>query len=77
MMIAEALKTIRKEWNLLQESIARELNVSFALLNRWENDRVKPNRLAMIALKEFCANNGTSPEIVQAITAKKYTEDRP
>lgn len=38
MTIAEILKSIRKELDISQEALARELNVSFATLNRWENN---------------------------------------
>jgi len=63
----EILKTIRKELNISQETLARDLSVSFTTLNRWENNRSKPSRLALIQIKEYCANNGISAEIISAI----------
>ena len=56
MTIDEVLKSILKELDISQETLARELNVSFATLNRWENKKAKPSRLAMIQLKEIRRN---------------------
>jgi len=35
--------------------LARELGVSFATVNRWENAQVKPSKLAMAQFESFCA----------------------
>ena len=37
MTFSEILKYIRKQQNYTQEQFARELNVSFSTINRWEN----------------------------------------
>jgi len=67
MTINEILKMIRKEINASQETLARELNVSYATLNRWENNKTKPSRLAMKQLKEFCAQNNISNDIIEQL----------
>jgi DNA-binding transcriptional regulator YiaG len=64
MTIDEILKTIRKELNVSQEVLARDLSVSFTTLNRWENNKAKPSRLAMIQIKEYCATKGISAEVI-------------
>lgn len=70
MSIDEILKQIRKELKISQETLARDLNVSFATINRWENKKVSPSRLAMIQLKDYCVENGLSKEILDAL--EKY-----
>jgi DNA-binding transcriptional regulator YiaG len=70
MTVDKILKSIRKELNISQETLARDLNVSFATLNRWENNRAKPSRLAMIQLKNYCAEKGVSVEIIDALESK-------
>jgi DNA-binding transcriptional regulator YiaG len=70
MPIDEILKLIRKELKISQETLARDLNVSFATMNRWENKKVSPSRLAMIQLKEYCVKIGLSQEIIDAL--EKY-----
>lgn len=63
MTIDEILKAIRKELNVSQETLARNLNVSYGTLNRWENNKANPSRLAMDKLKEYCTANGITSEI--------------
>ncbi|KAB4801174.1 helix-turn-helix transcriptional regulator, partial [Bacteroides thetaiotaomicron] len=36
MPIDEILRSIRKELNISQEQLARELNISYTTINRWE-----------------------------------------
>lgn len=67
MTIDGILKTVRKELNISQETLARELSVSFTTLNRWENNKAKPSRLAMIQIKDYCKQKGVSAEILSAL----------
>lgn len=57
MTFSEILKHIRKEKNYTQEQFARELNVSFSTINRWENGRTEPSVLAKMRLLEYCKKN--------------------
>ena len=45
--IAEGLKKLRQQQGWSQEDLARNLGVSFATVNRWENGKTKPSRLAV------------------------------
>ena len=54
MSFSEEIKKVRQHCFLSQEAFARELNVSFSSVNRWEGGRAKPNLVAMKNLKEFC-----------------------
>ena len=49
------LKEVRRQLSLSQEALARELGVSFATVNRWENGQVRPSKLAKAQLDNFCA----------------------
>ena len=71
MTIDEILKSIRKEMNISQEILARELDVSYATLNRWENKKAKPSRLAMRRLKEYCKSNPIPENIKQSLNCFK------
>lgn len=55
--IAEELKKLRKQQGWSQEDLARNLGVSFATVNRWENGKTKPSRLAQEKIKQV-ANTG-------------------
>ena len=45
--IAEELKKLRQQQGWSQEDLARKIGVSFATVNRWENGKTKPSRLAV------------------------------
>ena len=51
--IAVELKRIRQVHGWSQEDLARELGVSFATVNRWENGKTKPSRLAQDKIKQI------------------------
>ena len=55
--IAEELKKLRQKQGWSQEDLARNLGVSFATVNRWENGKTKPSRLAQEKIKQV-ANMG-------------------
>lgn len=48
------LKRIRTHLNMSQSELAEHLNVTFATVNRWENGRAIPNKLAQSKLYELC-----------------------
>ena len=47
------LKRIRTYLKLSQAEFAKQLNISFATVNRWENGHAVPNRLAQASLYAF------------------------
>lgn len=63
MGFCQTVKNIRLVLKLSQEDLARELGVSFATINRWENGKSEPSRLALSAVKEFCEKNGITYEV--------------
>ncbi len=50
----ELLKRIRESVGISQAEMGKELGVSFATINRWENGRAVPNQLAQDKIYEFC-----------------------
>lgn len=57
MSFSEELRQVRQRCFLSQEAFARELNVSFSTVNRWECGHAKPNLSTMKKIKEFCVAN--------------------
>ena len=41
------IKALRKQLGFTQEEFAHEVGVTFATVNRWENRKSKPSRLAL------------------------------
>lgn len=50
----DLMKEIRAYLNMSQTEFAEFLNISFATVNRWENGRAVPNKLAQSTLYELC-----------------------
>lgn len=48
------IKQIRTYLNMSQTEFAEKLNVTFATVNRWENGRALPNRLAQSKIHDIC-----------------------
>ncbi len=51
---SETIKSIREQLSMTQKGLARELGVSFATINRWENGHTEPSRLALVQFQTFC-----------------------
>lgn len=62
MNFADKVKKVRETLQLSQEELARELSVSFATINRWENGSYNPSRLARKAFDEYCAEKSITFE---------------
>jgi DNA-binding transcriptional regulator YiaG len=58
MEISEKIRFVRERLKISQEDLARALNVSYATINRWENARTKPNKMAQDVFHNFCAKHG-------------------
>lgn len=54
MTFSDIMKQIRIKQNYTQEQFARELNVSFSTISRWENGHTTPSGLAKMRLLEYC-----------------------
>ena len=54
MEFPEEIKRIRQRCFLTQQDFAKEINVSFSTVNRWEGGKSKPNLNAMKNIKAFC-----------------------
>ena len=58
MEFSDKVRFVREQLKLSQEDLARALNVSFATINRWENAKTKPIRMARVAFDDFCDKHG-------------------
>ncbi|HFH9843774.1 TPA: helix-turn-helix domain-containing protein [Streptococcus suis] len=57
MRFPDKIKRIRQRCLLTQQDFAKEINVSFSTVNRWEGGKTKPNLVAMKNIKGFCFKN--------------------
>ena len=57
MEFKDKLIYVRAKLKITQDTLAKELGVSFATINRWENGNTKPSKTAIVNFNEFCENN--------------------
>jgi DNA-binding transcriptional regulator YiaG len=51
---SERVKKVRSQLNLSQEDLAHAIGISFATVNRWENGKTNPSKLAKRQFEQFC-----------------------
>ena len=51
---SDQVKAVRAALNLSQEDLAQAIGVSFATVNRWENGKTLPSKLALNQFNSFC-----------------------
>ena len=56
-MFSEQVKHVRKILDYSQDKLAHILGVSFATINRWENSKNTPSKLAQKSFYDFCESN--------------------
>jgi len=49
----DLLKEVRRQLGLSQEELAHALGVSFATVNRWENGKTVPSKMARMVWNQF------------------------
>ena len=49
----DRIRELRMSLNMTQENFAHEIGVTFATVNRWENGRTTPNRVAQKVLQQM------------------------
>ena len=57
----ETVKEVRRQLALSQEELAHALGVSFATVNRWENGKTVPSKLAQRQFEQFCRQKKIDP----------------
>lgn len=68
------IRQIRESLNMNQTEFAELLNVTFATVNRWENGRTIPNKLAQSTLYEICKDNSVPVYSITLDRIKRASE---
>ena len=66
---SEIIKKIRNEVGLTQEEFAHAISSTMTTVNRWENDKSTPNRMAKALLIAFCENKKLDKALIEALQA--------
>lgn len=59
---AKALIELRSKLNISQTELAALLNVSYPSVNRWENDKTIPIKIARVRIEKLCKENDINIE---------------
>ena len=69
-MFSKQVKKVRIILNYSQDKLAQSLGVSFATINRWENSKNEPSKLAQKLFYDFCENNFIDVEELKKLRNK-------
>jgi transcriptional regulator with XRE-family HTH domain len=61
------IKEVRVQLGLSQEELAHALGMSFASINRWENGKTFPSKLARAQIDAFCRKMKTQGKLKKEI----------
>jgi len=71
MEISEMIKAIRAELQMTQTDFAEAVHVSFSTVNRWENSKVVPNRMARTLILDICEKKKVSDALIEEMRSYK------
>ena len=60
--MSELVRALRRELKMTQEEFAHELGITVGTVNRWENGRFRPSKLAKATLTDFAQRHGLTLE---------------
>ncbi|MBD1859978.1 MULTISPECIES: helix-turn-helix domain-containing protein [Leptolyngbya] len=60
--ISDLVRELRQRLGLTQEQFAAKLGVTFPTINRWENQKSKPSKMAMMLIEGKVRELGDSGE---------------
>ncbi len=75
MNLSSEIKAIRQKTFMTQEQFAKEFNVAFSTVSRWENDKTVPGMKAMKQMKEFCNNHGLAFDALEKAWIEQTQND--
>ncbi len=71
MEISEMIKAIRAELQMTQTDFAEAVHVSFSTVNRWENNKVVPNRMARALILDICEKKDVRNALIEEMRSYK------
>ena len=62
--MSELVRALRRELKMTQEEFAHELGITVGTVNRWENGRFRPSKLARATIVDFAERRGLSVDLL-------------
>lgn len=61
--MSEFVRKLRRQLGMTQEEFAHALGITVGTVNRWENKRFRPSKLARSTIIEFARRHGVSTSL--------------
>ncbi len=74
--IGNLVRELRCTMQLSQEQLAKELGMTFATINRWENGHATPSPLALKQIDTLLNRLGERGEVLRAKYSQRATKGR-
>lgn len=58
--MSDFIRHLRRQLGMTQEEFAHSLGITVGTVNRWENGRFRPSKLAKATILEFARRHGVS-----------------
>jgi DNA-binding transcriptional regulator YiaG len=58
LLFSATVKQARQTLGISQEDLAHALKVSYVTINRWENGKTLPNKMAKAVFFDYCESKG-------------------
>lgn len=69
----EFVRGLRRDLGLTQEEFAHELGITVGTVNRWENQRFRPSKLARATIVQFAQRHGHPAPAISKRSAEPET----
>jgi putative transcriptional regulator len=70
------VRRLRRQLGMTQEEFAHALGITVGTVNRWENRRFRPSKLARATIMEFARRHGVTVEIAEPENGAPPVEER-
>ncbi len=58
--MSEFVRSLRRQLGMTQEEFAHAVGITVGTVNRWENGRFRPSKLARATIMEFARRHGSA-----------------
>ncbi len=74
--IAQQIINLREQLGLTQEELAHHIEATVSTVNRWENARCAPSRMARRVIVRFAAEHGVTIDLDPQLPEKRIQKSK-
>jgi putative transcriptional regulator len=72
--MSEFVRSLRRQLGMTQEEFAHAVGITVGTVNRWENGRFRPSKLARATIIEFARRHGSTMNVPDLENGSGQTE---